>query len=90
MLSHQRDTCKIALGRRVEEETMEECNNFTKTRREARHSKIMERQKRTIKRLCHKNSISKGGYSNIQHADHTVTSMATASDINLNTQPSNK
>ena len=35
MLSHQIDTCKIDLERRVEEETMEECTNFIKTRREA-------------------------------------------------------
>ena len=45
MLSHQRDTCKIDLERRVEEETMEECNKFIKTRWEARYLKTMEGQK---------------------------------------------
>ena len=87
MLSHQRDTCKIDLKRKVEEEAMEECNNFIRTRREARHFRTMERQKRNLERLCHKNSIIKGGHSNIQHGDHTVTSMATASEWNLDTQP---
>ena len=90
MLSHQRDTCKTDLERRVEEETMEECNNFIKTRREARHFKTIERQKRTIERLCHKNSLGKGDHSDIQHGNHTVTSMVTASNSNLNTKPPNK
>ena len=54
MLSHQRDTCKIDLKRRLEEQTMEECFNFIKTWREARHFKTMERQKRKVERLFQK------------------------------------
>ena len=69
---------------------MEECNNFIKTRGNAKNFKTMERQKQKIETLHHKNSIGKGGHSNIQHGDHTVTSMVTASDSNLNTQPPNK
>ena len=42
-----------------------------------------------IDRLCHKNSISKGGHSNIQHSDHTVASKETASVSNINSLTTN-
>ena len=43
-----------------------------------------------IDRLCHENSISKGDNSNIQHGNHTVTSIETASVSNFNTHTPNK
>ena len=58
MLILQRDTCKNDLKERIGKETMEECDMFIKTRKEARHFKTMNRQKRKNERLCHKNSSS--------------------------------
>ena len=46
MLSIQRDTCKSKLKEKIEEEIMEECELFIKTRKEARYFKTMKRQKR--------------------------------------------
>ena len=77
MLNHQRDTCKTDLEKRIREETMEECKEFINIRKEARHFMTMERQKQKIDRLCHKNSIGKGGQSNM-HGNLTTTSMNTA------------
>ena len=75
MLSLQRDTCINNLKERIGEETMEEFNMFIKTRKEARHFKTMNRQKRKIERLSHKNSFSRGGCSNTIQGNHTVKSI---------------
>ena len=56
MLSLQRDTCKNDPKEKIREETMEECSEFTKIGKEARHFKTLNRQKRKIERLCHKNT----------------------------------
>ena len=72
MLSLQKDTCKNDLKEAIGDETMEEYVMFIKTRKEARHFKTMNRQKRKIERLCHHNSSSRGGCSNTIQSDHTV------------------
>ena len=51
---------------------MEECDMFIKTRKEARHFKTMDRQKRKNERLCHRNSSSRCGHSNTLQGDHPV------------------
>ena len=51
---------------------MEECDMVIKTRKEARHFKTMNRQKRKIERLCHKNSSGRSGHSNTLQGGHTV------------------
>ena len=84
MLNHQRDTCKTDLEKGTREESMEECQVFINIRKEARYFKNMERQKKKIDRLCHKNSIGKGGHSNM-HGDHTTTSMNTAANSPVHT-----
>ena len=89
MLNNQRDTGKTDLEKRIREESMEECQVFINIRKEARHFKSMERQKQKIDRLCHKNSISKGGHSDMP-GNHTTISMNTASDSPVHTNRANK
>ena len=49
---------------------MEECRQFIKTKREARHYNTLDRQRNKLERLCHKNRDAESGCSNIQHGDH--------------------
>ena len=49
MLISQRDICKNDLKERLGEKTMEECEMFIKTRKDARHLKTMNRQKRKLR-----------------------------------------
>ena len=51
---------------------MEECEMFIKTRKEARHFKTMNRQKRKFESLCQKNSSKKGGCSNTIQSGNRV------------------
>ena len=77
MFNHQGDTCKTDLEKRIREEDLKECQEFTNIRKEARHCRTKEGQKQNIDRLCHKNNINKGHCSNI-HGNHTFTSTDTA------------
>ena len=70
MLREQRDTCKHQLEERLDREGMEECEDFIKIKREARHLKTLNRQRNKLERLCHKNRNTKNGHSNIQNGDH--------------------
>ena len=71
MFSHQLDTCKTDLGKIIKEGDLKECQEFINTRREARHSKTMDRQIQNFNRLCHRNNSDKGGHSNI-HGDNAL------------------
>ena len=69
MFNHQLDMCKTDLEKIIKEEDLKECQEFINTRREARHSKTIDRQKQKLNRLFHRNSSNKGGHSNI-HGNH--------------------
>ena len=67
---------------------MEECSEFIKIRKEARHFKTLNRQKRKIERLCHKNTSGRNGHSNIIQCDHTVKPSSNSSEsTDTKTQP---
>ena len=68
MLNMQKDTCMNKLKQQIGEDLMEECSNFIKERREARHLKTMAWQKRKVDGLCHRSSANRGGCSNIIHS----------------------
>ena len=86
MFNHQLDTCKTDLEKLINKEDLKECQHFINTRREARHSKTMDRQKQKLEWLCHRNSSKRGGHSNT-HGNHTCTTTDNAgiSPINNNT-----
>ena len=46
---------------------MQDCFEFIKVRREARHLKTLERQLAKFHRLCHKTT---SGWSSLQHGEH--------------------
>ena len=52
MLREQRDTCKHQLEERLDRDSMEECEDFIKIKREARHLKTLNRKRNKIERLC--------------------------------------
>ena len=70
MFNLQLDTCKTNLAKKIKEEDLKNCEDFIEARREARHYKTMDRQKKKLERLCQKNSTERGGCSN-QHGNHT-------------------
>ena len=78
MLKEQRDTRIYQLEESLDRDSMEECKNFIKIKRESRHYKTLERQKNKLERLCHKNRSAKSGRSNIQHGNLNST-------VNINT-----
>ena len=78
MLKELRDTCINYLKGRLDRDSIEECKNFIKIKREARHQKTLDRQKIKLERLCHKNRNAKSGCSNIQHGNQNNT-------VNINT-----
>ena len=51
----------------LDRESMEECEEFIKIKREARYLRTLNRQRNKIERLCHKNRDTKCGCSNIQN-----------------------
>ena len=61
MFNHQRDTCKTDLEKKIREEDLKECQNLLTSG----------------KKQGHKNSIDKGGRSNI-NGDHAFTPIDTA------------
>ena len=70
MLEKRRDTCIFQLEEKLDRESMEECRQFIKIKREARHFNTLDRQRNKLERLCHKNRDAKSGCSNFQHGDH--------------------
>ena len=52
MLREQRDTCKHQLEERLDRDSMEECEDFIKIKREARHLQTLNRKRNKIERLC--------------------------------------
>ena len=64
MLEKEIDTCMNELYNTLDEELIEECMVFIKTRKESRHIKTQLRQINKFNRLCQKN---RGGPSNQQH-----------------------
>ena len=77
MFNCQLDTCKTDLEHIITEDDLKECQNFTYTRREARHSKTMDRQIKKVDQLCHRNSSKRGGHSNT-HGNNTCTTTENA------------
>ena len=77
MFNCQLDTCKTDLEHIITEEDLKECQNFINTRSEARHYKTMDRQKKKLDWLCHRNSSKRGGHSNT-HGNHTCTTTENA------------
>ena len=78
MLKEQRDTYIFQLEERLGRDSLEECRNFIKIKREARHYKTLERQRNKLERLCQRNRNAKSGCSNIQHGNQNNT-------VNINT-----
>ena len=71
MLEHRRDTCIFQLEEKLDRECMEECREFIKIKREARHLNTLESQRNKLEKLCHKNRSAKSGCSNVQHGNHS-------------------
>ena len=71
MLEKRRDTCIFQLEEKLNRESMEECRQFIKIKREARHHNTLDRQRNKLERLCHKNRDAKSGRSNFQHGNHS-------------------
>ena len=73
MLKIQLDTCMEQLNQVLDKESMEECTQFIKEKRESRHLKTLVRQKSKFDRLCQKSRKREGGCSNMQDGDHDHT-----------------
>ena len=52
MLEQRRDTCIFQLEEKLDRESMEECKEFIKIKREARHLNTLDRQRNKLERLC--------------------------------------
>ena len=72
MLKQRRDTCIFQLEEKLDRESMEECREFIKIKREARHLNTLDRQRNKLERLCQKNRSAKSGHSIIQHGNHNT------------------
>ena len=79
MLKQRKDTCIFQLEEKLDRESMEECRQFIKIKREARHLNTLDRQRNNLERLCQKNRGAKSGCSNIHHGDHS-------NNVNRNTR----
>ena len=89
MFNHQLDTCKTDLENIITKKYLKECQNFINTKREARHSKTMDRQKQKLEQLCHRNSSERGGHSNT-HGNHTCKQQIMQGFLHLTTIPTPK
>ena len=67
MFKAQRDTCINSLETAIDRETLNDCYDFIRVRREGRHQKTLDRQISKFYRLCHKNNNC---HSNIEHGEH--------------------
>ena len=74
MFKAQRDTCINNLETSIERDTMNDCYNFIKVRREGRHQKTLDRQISKFHRLCHKNNAYHPGLEHSEHGRHGCTS----------------
>ena len=72
-LKIQIDTCIEHLNNTLDRESMEECTQFIKEKRESRPFKTLVRQKSKFDRLCQKNRKREGGHSNMQDGNHGHT-----------------
>ena len=91
MFNYQLDARKTDMEKIINKEDLKECQNFINIRREARHSKTMDRQKQKLNQLCHRNNSNKGGCSNI-HGDHVciTTDSTDISPVTTNTSTNMK
>ena len=80
MLKIQSDTCIEQLNEVLDKESMEECTQFIKEKRESRHLKTLERQKSKFDRLCQKSRKREGGCSNMQDGNHDHTCIDSTSE----------
>ena len=67
MFKAQRDTCINSLETTINRETLNNCYDFIKVRREGRHQKTLDRQISKFYRFCHKNNNCR---SNIEHGEY--------------------
>ena len=74
MFKAQRDTCINNLETSIERDTMNDCYNFIKVRREGRHQKTLDRQISKFHRLCHKNNVYCPDFEHGEHGGHGCTS----------------
>ena len=74
MFKAQRDTCINNLETSIERDTMNDCYNFIKVRREGRHQKTLDRQISKFHRLCHKNNAYRPDFEHGEHGGHGCTS----------------
>ena len=75
MFKIQGDTCINNLEKALDRETLNDCHEFIKVRRERRHLKTLERHQSKFHRLCQKNTT---GRSSPEHGEdgghgHTIT-----------------
>ena len=61
------------LNQVLDKESMEECTQYIKEKRESRHLKALERQKSKFDRLCQKSGKKISGCSNMQDGNHDHT-----------------
>ena len=67
MFKMQWGTCINNLEKEIDRDTMNDCYDFIKVRRERRHFKTLERQLSKFYRLCQKNTT---GLSSPEHGEH--------------------
>ena len=72
MLKELRDTCINHLEERLDRNSIEECKNFIKIKREARHQKTLDRQKNKLERLCQKMGVLKVATQTSNMATKTI------------------
>ena len=87
MLNYQIHTCINNLRGMLNKEIMDECHEFINYRRDRRHSKTLERQKKKFEWLWQKNT---GGHSNTQSGwggYHATGTEVTSPEENLEATP---
>ena len=67
MFKMQQDTCINNLEKALDRETLNNCYDFIKVRRERRHQRTLERQLLKFYRLCHRNNTD---HSRPEHGRH--------------------
>ena len=85
MFKMQWDTCINTLENVIDRETMHDCYDFIKIRRERRHFKTLERQLSKYYRLCQKNTIGCPSSQHGEHGRHYHILSKTNRDHNQNT-----
>ena len=85
MFKLQWDTCINTLEKALDRETLSNCHEFIKVRRERRHFKTLERQLSKFHRLCQKNTTGHSSLEHGEHGRHGCTSTKTRNN-NMNTE----